>query len=166
MHSSWSEMPCSIRGKNIPPKAFKFDDLTFEKIEENKERKRSLVGESRESYCATPQFALQTSSEELQSLVERLRLAGKASFFVKQLSPISANLAVSFKLQVAKLLTELQQAMWSSREENNVCIFMHSMNMCPLTSMVIVWLTVSLHRKLMIKLVCPLIGQLKFASKQ
>ena len=86
---------------------------------------------------------------------------------MKQLSPISANLAVSFKLQVAKLLIELQQAMWSSREEKyNVCIFMHSMNMCPLKSMVIVWLTVSLHRKLMIKLVCPLIGQLKFASKQ
>ena len=65
---------------SIPPKAFKFDDLTFEKIEEKK-RKRSFVGESRESYCATPQFALQTSSEELQSLVERLRFAGKASLF-------------------------------------------------------------------------------------
>ena len=62
-----------IWAKNIPPKAFKFDDLTFEKIEENRKRKRSLVGESRESYCATSQFALQTSSEELQSLVERLR---------------------------------------------------------------------------------------------
>ena len=63
----------------IPSKEFKFQDLTFEKIEEGKKRKRPLVTGSRDLYCAAPQFALQTSADALQGLVGKLRLAGKAS---------------------------------------------------------------------------------------
>ena len=107
MHSSWSEMACSIRGKNIPPKAFKFDDLTFEKIEENEKRKRSLVGESRESYCATPQFALQTSSEELQSLIERLRLAGKASLFCEAVESNQCQPCSFFQTSSGKVIDRI-----------------------------------------------------------
>ena len=38
---------------------------------------------SRDPYCAIPQFVLQTSADELQGLVERLRLAEKASLLCK-----------------------------------------------------------------------------------
>eukprot|EP00112_Aurelia_sp_Birch-Aquarium-sp1_P013395 Seg2842.3 transcript_id=Seg2842.3/GoldUCD/mRNA.D3Y31 product="hypothetical protein" protein_id=Seg2842.3/GoldUCD/D3Y31 len=62
-------------------KAFKFQELVFEKAEEGKKRKRPLVTGSRESYCATPPYALETNANELQNLVEKLRLAGKATLF-------------------------------------------------------------------------------------
>ena len=62
-------------------RAFKFQELVFEKAEEGKKRKRPLVTGSRESHCATPPYALETNANELQNLVEKLRLAGKATLF-------------------------------------------------------------------------------------
>ena len=62
-------------------KAFKFQELVFEKAEESKKRKRPLVKGNRESYCATPPYAFETNAKELQDLVENLRLAGKATLF-------------------------------------------------------------------------------------
>ena len=41
------------RANAIPSKAFKFENLVSEKIEESKKRKRPLVTGSRDPYCAT-----------------------------------------------------------------------------------------------------------------
>eukprot|EP00794_Sanderia_malayensis_P021058 gene21058-23113_t len=64
--------------------AFKFSSLVFEKSEEGKKRKRPLV-QGNMDFCATPPFARETTSNELQSLTEKLRLAGKASLFCEAL---------------------------------------------------------------------------------
>ena len=64
-------------------KASKFEELVFEKAEEGKKRKRPLLKGNRESYCATPPYALETNAKELQNLVDNLRLAGKATLFCK-----------------------------------------------------------------------------------
>lgn len=113
--------------KNIPPKAFKFDDLTFEKIEENKKRKRSLVGESRESYCATPQFALQTSSEELQSLVERLRLAGKASLFCEAVESNQCQPCSFFQTSSGKVIDRIAASNVEQQRGEEQCLYIHAL---------------------------------------
>jgi len=65
-------------------KAFKFSSLVFEKSEEGKKRKRPLV-KGNMDFCAIPPFARETNSNELQSLTEKLRSAGKASLFCEAL---------------------------------------------------------------------------------
>ena len=86
------DLTCTEVGQkwNVPSKyhaakAFKFEDLLFEKAEERKKRKRPLVTGDRETFCATPPFAAKTTSEELQDLVMNFRLAGKASLFWESL---------------------------------------------------------------------------------
>ena len=113
--------------KSIPPKAFKFDDLTFEKIEENKKRKRSLVGESRESYCATPQFALQTSSEELQSLVERLRFAGKASLFCEAVESNQCQPCSFFQTSSGKVIDRIAASNVEQQRGEEQCLYIHAL---------------------------------------
>eukprot|EP00794_Sanderia_malayensis_P008343 gene8343-9244_t len=70
---------------NVEDKAFEFSNFVFEKAEEGKKQKRPLVKGDMDFYCATPPFARETTSNELQSLTEKLRLAGKASLFCEAL---------------------------------------------------------------------------------
>ena len=84
-------------GKNAEDRAFKFTSLVFEKAEEGKKRKRPLVTGCRELYCATPIFAQETTINELQSLVQKLRMAGKASLFCESLASNDYQLCTLFE---------------------------------------------------------------------
>ena len=120
------------RANAIPSKASKFEDLVFEKIEESKKRKRPLVTGSRDPYCATPQFASQTSADELQGLVERLRLAGKASLLCEAIESNEFQPCSMFKTSSCKAVdcivaSSLNQH--SRKGMTHVGISMHFMNM-------------------------------------
>ena len=60
-------------------------DISFEKAEEGKSKKRQILIGERQGYCAVPLFAWDTGREELFGLTEKLRLAGKASLFCEAL---------------------------------------------------------------------------------
>ncbi len=83
-------------------KAFKFDVIYFEKFDESKKRKRQQVNESRESYCATPKFAWETSCTELEDMVEKLRLAGKAEYFCAALESNNFQPCANFVTSCSK----------------------------------------------------------------
>ena len=74
-------IPADARG--IPSKAIKVKDISFEKAEEGKSKKRQILKGERQGYCAVPPFAWNTSKEELSGLAKKLRLAGKLVCFVK-----------------------------------------------------------------------------------
>ena len=69
--------------------AVKFTELEFERADYNrdqsKKRKRPVVTGSREGYCATPLFARNASSDDIEQLSAALEKAGKATLFVETL---------------------------------------------------------------------------------
>ncbi len=91
-------VPAVAGNGNDLSKAFKFEEPVFELAEEGKKRKRPLEGGSRESFCSTPPYALETNVDE--SLVENLRLAGKAALFW---NPMNWCLAIYFKHPVPNI---------------------------------------------------------------
>ena len=89
-------------GAKQASKAFKFDEMYFEKFDENKKRKRQQVNQSRESYCATPKFEWETSPEELGDMVEKLQLAGKAEHFCAALESNNFQPCTNFVTSCSK----------------------------------------------------------------
>ncbi len=78
----------NIPGKRITSStAVKFDALEFEKAsyqkDKTKKRKRLLVMESREGYCATPPFARNVAVEAIRKMSEAFEKAGKAKILQK-----------------------------------------------------------------------------------
>ena len=69
----------------MPSKAVKIKDISFEEAEDGKSKKRQILTEERQGYCAVPQFAWNTGREELLGLTKKLRPAGKASLFCEAL---------------------------------------------------------------------------------
>jgi len=60
--------------------AAKFSELVFEKAEVGKTKKRSVCG-TRDAYCATPPCALKITEDDLKTLTNNLKAAGKAALF-------------------------------------------------------------------------------------
>ncbi|XP_065067596.1 uncharacterized protein LOC135693138 [Rhopilema esculentum] len=103
--------------RNLSSKAFKFRDLVFEKAEETKKRKRPLVTGSRDTYCATPQFALETSPDELEGLVERLRLAGKAPMFCEAIESNNYQPCSLFQTSSTRALEKFSGSIFNEQTE-------------------------------------------------
>ena len=97
-------VPSSTNSQTV--KAFKFKDLVFEKAEESKKRKRPFVTGNRDAYCATPSFAQETTSEELEELVSKLRLAGKASLFCESLESNEFKPCTDFETSSKKAIKQ------------------------------------------------------------
>ena len=97
-------VPSSTNSQTV--KAFKFKDLVFEKAEESKKRKRPFVTGNRDAYCATPSFAQETTSEELEELVSKLRLAGKASLFCESLESNEFKPCTDFETSSKKAIEQ------------------------------------------------------------
>ena len=97
-------VPSSTNSQTV--KAFKFKDLVFEKADESKKRKRPLVTGNRDAYCATPSFAQETTSEELEELVSKLRLAGKASLFCESLESNESKPCTDFETSSKKAIEQ------------------------------------------------------------
>ena len=115
------------RANAIPSKAFKFEDLVFEKIEESKKRKRPLVTGSRDPYCATPQFALQTSADELKGLVERLRLTGKASLLCEAIESNEFQPCSMFKTSSCKAVDCIVASSLNQQKGDDPCWYIHAL---------------------------------------
>ena len=85
------------------------------------------MGESRESYCATPQFALQTSSEQLQSLVERLRLAGKASLFCEAVESNQCQPCSFFQTSSGKVTDRIAASNVEQQRGEEQWLYIHAL---------------------------------------
>ena len=66
-------------------KAVKFTDITFEKAEVGKKRKRPIVSGER-PFCALPSYARQITPQQIEDLASDLRKAGKASLLCSALA--------------------------------------------------------------------------------
>ena len=86
-----------------------------------------MVGESRESYCATPQFALQTSSEELHSLLERLRLAGTASLFCEAVESNQCQPCSFFQTSRGKAIDRSEASNVKQQRGEEQCLYIHAL---------------------------------------
>ena len=108
------DLTCTQVGQrwNVPStssqgaKVFKFNNLIFEKAEETKKRIRPLLTGSRDSLCATPPFAQETTSKELQDLVAELRLAGKGYLFCEALESNDFQPCTAFETSSSKALDQ------------------------------------------------------------
>ena len=67
-------------------KAVKFEELLFEKAEASKPNKRYMVKGKREGYCATPQFALSVTMEEIKAMANAFNDAYRAPLFTGALA--------------------------------------------------------------------------------
>ena len=67
-------------------KAVKFEELLFEKAEASKPNKRYMVKGKREGYCATPQFALSVTMEEIKAMANAFNDANRATLFTDALA--------------------------------------------------------------------------------
>eukprot|EP00112_Aurelia_sp_Birch-Aquarium-sp1_P004784 Seg1542.8 transcript_id=Seg1542.8/GoldUCD/mRNA.D3Y31 product="U3 small nucleolar RNA-associated protein 21" protein_id=Seg1542.8/GoldUCD/D3Y31 len=120
------DLTCTQVGQrwNVPSestqgvKVFKFNNLIFEKAEENKKRKRPLLTGSRDKFCATPPFAQETTSKELQDLVANLHLAGRASLFCETLESNDFQPCTAFETSSSKALAQKSFIIMQSEEEN------------------------------------------------
>eukprot|EP00112_Aurelia_sp_Birch-Aquarium-sp1_P000836 Seg108.8 transcript_id=Seg108.8/GoldUCD/mRNA.D3Y31 product="hypothetical protein" protein_id=Seg108.8/GoldUCD/D3Y31 len=121
------DLTCTQVGQrwNVPSestqgvKVFKFNNLIFEKAEENKKRKRPLLTGRRDKFCATPPCAQETTSKELQDLVANLRLAGKASLFCETLESNDFQPCTAFETSSSKALAQKSFIIMQSEEENS-----------------------------------------------
>ena len=73
---------------------------------------------SRDLFCATPPFAQETTSKELQDLVAELRLAGKASLFCEALESNDFQPCTAFETSSSKALDQRSFIIMQSEEEN------------------------------------------------
>ena len=71
---------------NSLEKAVKFEELLFEKAEASKLNKRNMVKGKREGYCATPQFALSVTMEEIKAMANAFNDANRAPLFTEALA--------------------------------------------------------------------------------
>ena len=101
----WHVPSCANKTED---KAFKFSSLDFEKSEEGKKRKRPLV-KGNMDFCATPPFARETTSNELQSLNEKLRSAGKASLVCEALESNQFQPCKLFETSCSKAVTAVAE---------------------------------------------------------
>ena len=67
-------------------KAVKFEELLSEKAEASKPNKRYMVKGKREAYCATPQFALSETMEEIKAMANAFNDANQATLFTDALA--------------------------------------------------------------------------------
>ena len=77
-------------------KAVRFDDITFEKAEIGKKRKRPIVSGER-IFCALPSYARQVTPQQIENLAVDLTKAGKASLFCSALASNSYKPCAMFK---------------------------------------------------------------------
>ena len=86
--------------------AVKFSELVFETADVGKTKKRSVCG-TRDSYCATPPCALKITEDDLKTLTNNLKAAGKAALFCGAVASNnfkpSTLFETSISLGVAKL---------------------------------------------------------------
>ncbi len=81
-----------------------FNDLTFEKAEEGKKRKRLPVYGERDLY-AKPPFAYQITKDESVNLVDDLRKTGNAALFSDSLESNDVCHAQGLKHRAARKFT-------------------------------------------------------------
>jgi len=82
--------------------------VLFLKRQKKARNERPLV-KGNMDFCATPPFARETTSNELQSLTEKLRSAGKASLFCEALESNQFQPCKLFETSCSKAVTAVDE---------------------------------------------------------